>query len=177
MIQFQCAGKVRCSTVREQRRNTKTKKQQRINLRPCDKQTILSPESASWAVKPGAKLITISDSVTAQTVGRCDRFYSPCSFNVSSTIEQNPFSVAVFLSRLELWDNFCFSLWSISSCIPTAAHILWAMLWPQNTLIHLQDVRLNPCSILPLQFVKHHQNLLISYLVKYRWSFLITAEK
>lgn len=76
-------------------------------------------------------------------------FHSTCSFNVSRTIKQGPFTVAAFSFRLWPREDFCLLCWSIS-CLPTTAHVFCMMLW-LNMLIFLQDVQFNLSSVLLLQ--------------------------
>lgn len=93
-----CSPIPKCSTSQrfqgqqpKQERAQKQKKQQGINLRPFDKQPILSPESVSKAQGPGGKMIhdPRNDNSTDSWPVRY-MFHSTCSFNVSSTIKQRP---------------------------------------------------------------------------------------
>lgn len=73
------------------------KSNKRINLRPCDKQSTLSPESVSHVVRPEGKMIhDLSDCNNTHSWPVLYIFHSSCSFNVSSAVKQGPFRVAAF---------------------------------------------------------------------------------
>lgn len=77
-------------------------------------------------------------------------FHSSCSFKVSITIKQDPFSVAAFSSRLRVGQDLCVLRCNIS-CLLTAAHMSFLTL--RLVLICLQDVQFNVSCILLLQNV------------------------
>lgn len=80
-----------------QREHRNGKSNKRINLRPCDKQPTLSPESVSHVVRPEGKMIhDLSDCNNTHSWPALYIFHSICSFNVSSAVKQGPFKVAVF---------------------------------------------------------------------------------